>query len=112
MNNDKDYTAPLWLIIGLLFLILVSTGCAARPTLEDMMLEQMRCETDCEEINERVQRRIRRDEMRENVTMSCPQGFVAVCDTQSDRHCGARYAPKPLKYACVRARALGRMLGF
>ncbi len=31
MNNDKDYTASLWLIIGLLFLILMSTGCAITP---------------------------------------------------------------------------------
>ncbi len=109
--NDDDCTGQLWLIIGLLFLILMSTGCAARPTLEDMMLEQMRCETSCEEINERVERRIRRDEMRENATMSCPQGFVAICETARDRYCGQRYAPNPVEYGCIQSRELDLMLG-
>ncbi len=40
MNDDNDCTGQLWLIIGLLFLILVSTGCAITPEERQRRLDR------------------------------------------------------------------------
>ncbi len=40
MNDDNDCTGQLWLIIGLLFLILMSTGCTITPEERQRLLDR------------------------------------------------------------------------
>ena len=80
---------------------------------EEMYAELGSCVSvggDCEEIQARVNSREDAIQLRENAKMTCPDGYVAYCDSRS-WGCGSRIARKKVEYACVTRNAMRDMLG-